>query len=516
MGTVISARSRRLSDFPRPSRRQRPAAPSAATSPASAPPPGSHRVRNRWIATAVGGALVVAAITGIGVLADQPPKQPADWDPRVADLVEFVQNERGLLYDHPVPIDFLTEQQYSDRVADRDKLTDEDVAQLEQVEGEMRAFGLVNGDVDLVASMGTLEDEGTLAYYDPETERITVRGTEMTPALRVTLVHELTHVVQDQHFDLQQLDGFESSDLEAGFRALAEGDATRIENRYIDSLDSADRKAYDDTTAAQSDAAGADLSGVPDALVAYFGAPYVLGTDLVDLLEQTGGDKAINQAFDLPPDSEAVLLDPFRFLDGDAATDVPVPALEAGEEKVDDGDMGAIALLLLLEGQLDPHDALDAVDAWDGDAYVGFTRDGRACVRVAIATVDAPGAGRLDQLLTEWSAAVPAADATVSRDDTTVTFESCDPGADATSVKQGLSDTALALPVIRTEIALDVIHDGADPGVARCLSGRIVRGVLRRRPDRGRSGAVPDRRLLPAGLGIRPGVRRRVTREPGG
>ena len=431
-------------------------------------------MRNRWIATAVGGALVVAAITGIGVLADQPPKQPVDWDPRVADLVDFVQNERGLLYDHPVPIDFLTEQQYSDRVADRDKLTDEDVAQLEQVEGEMRAFGLVNGDVDLVASMGTLEDEGTLAYYDPDTERITVRGTEMTPALRVTLVHELTHVVQDQHFDLQQLDGFESSDLEAGFRALAEGDATRIENRYIDSLDSADRKAYDDTTAAQSDAAGADLSGVPDALVAYFGAPYVLGTDLVDLLEQTGGDKAINQAFDLPPDSEAVLLDPFRFLDGDAATDVPVPALEAGEEKVDDGDMGAIALLLLLEGQLDPHDALDAVDAWDGDAYVGFTRDGRACVRVAIATVDAPGAGRLDQLLTEWSAAVPAADATVTRDDTTVTFESCDPGADATSVKQGLSDTALALPVIRTEIALDVIHDGADPGVARCLSGRIV------------------------------------------
>ena len=86
---------------------------------------------------------------------------------RVADLIDFVQNERGLLYDHPVPIDFLTEQQYSDRVADRDKLTDEDIAELEQVEGEMRAFGLVNGDVDLVASMGTLEDEGTLADDDP-------------------------------------------------------------------------------------------------------------------------------------------------------------------------------------------------------------------------------------------------------------------------------------------------------------------------------------------------------------
>jgi hypothetical protein len=169
-----------------------------------------------------------------------------------------------------------------------------------------------------------------------------------------------------------------------------------------------------------------------------------------------------------------VLLDPFRFLDGDAATDVPVPAVRAGEKKIDDGDMGAIALFLLLEGQLDPHDALDGVDAWDGDAYVGFERGGRACVRVAIAAVDSPGAGRLDQLLTEWSSDVPEASAAVSRDDTTVTFESCDPGTNATASKPVVSDTALALPVIRNEIALDVVHEGADPDLARCLAGRIV------------------------------------------
>ena len=54
----------------------------------------------------------------------------------MADLIDFVQNERGLLYDHPVPIDFLTEQQYSDRVAYRDKLTDEDTRKLEQVEAQ--------------------------------------------------------------------------------------------------------------------------------------------------------------------------------------------------------------------------------------------------------------------------------------------------------------------------------------------------------------------------------------------
>ena len=66
---------------------------------------------------------------------------------------------------------------------------------LESFEGELRAVGLLSGDVDLVEAVGTLQDEGSLAFYDPESERITVRGSDLTPRLRVTLVHELTHAV---------------------------------------------------------------------------------------------------------------------------------------------------------------------------------------------------------------------------------------------------------------------------------------------------------------------------------
>ncbi len=114
-------------------------------------------------------------------------------------------------------------------------------------------------------------------------------------------------------------------------------------------------------------------------LLTLFGAPYVLGTDLVDLVDETGGDKAVNAAFDSPPESDAMLLDPFRFVAHDAATDVPVPSLADGETRVDDGDMGAIALIyLFLSTRLDAHEALEGVDGWAGDAFVGFERDGRA------------------------------------------------------------------------------------------------------------------------------------------
>ena len=51
----------------------------------------------------------------------------------------------------------------------------------------------------------SVSDGGTLAFYDPTDERVRVRGTEMTVGLEVTLVHELTHALQDQHFDLERL-----------------------------------------------------------------------------------------------------------------------------------------------------------------------------------------------------------------------------------------------------------------------------------------------------------------------
>jgi hypothetical protein len=194
----------------------------------------------------------------------------------------------------------------------------------------------------------------------------------------------------------------------------------------------------------------------------------------------------------------------------DAASDVAVPALKPGEEKLDEGDMGAIAIFLLLAARLDPHAALDGIDSWDGDAYVGFERDGRACVRVAIAAVDAPAAGRLDQLLTEWAEAVPDASAAVSRDDASVTFESCDPGVDTGSAS-AVADTALALPVLRTEIALEVARRCVS--CARPLPFRSDRQrVLGRRSPCGRSCPVPKRRVLPAGSRVRPEVPRGVTR----
>src|SRR5690606_6328002 len=135
------------------------------------------------------------------------------------------------------------------------------------------------------------------AYYDPLAERIIVRGTEMSPTMEATLVHELVHVAQDQAFDLES--GLISLDPAAGdaYRALVEGDANRIMLAYVESLDPGVQQAIEEDTRASVEEAEVALGDVPPALQAVGAAPYALGQPLVDLIAADGGNRAVDRAF---------------------------------------------------------------------------------------------------------------------------------------------------------------------------------------------------------------------------
>ena len=93
-------------------------------------------------------------------------------------------------------------------------------------------LGLLEGDVDLFAESNELNAKGIIGFYSYDDERLRVRGTELTPAVESVLVHELTHALQDQNFDLgdrleelDKADDTNSSATAEGFEALVEGDA---------------------------------------------------------------------------------------------------------------------------------------------------------------------------------------------------------------------------------------------------------------------------------------------------
>lgn len=421
----------------------------------------------------VGTALVLAAGVVAALVVEKPNGHPDEWDHRVLDQVRFVEKARGHLFSHPVHVEFLTAAEYTERTRTEDtSLSDDEREEIEQVEGLFRALGLASGKVDLLEAENDLSDTATLAYYDSYEERVVVRGTVVTPSLALTLVHELTHALQDQVFDIDRYDDEDdvSSGEFAAFRALVEGDANRIENRYAEEeLTDAEREALDSESAA--DAEEFESEGVPEALAAMFQATHVLGDAFITLIEANDKD-SIDAAFADPPTTEEQLVDPFTYIERNAVVPMEAPGTD-GAEVLDEGDFGAASLLVVLAERLDPRRALEAVTGWGGDAYVVFQRGGRTCARINV-TGDSPAdTDELAKALVDWVAVAPKGSATTSREGNVVRLESCDPGV-AAAGGSGDSGFAVELAASRSYVAAGLLFRGATTERSQCIAGVFV------------------------------------------
>jgi len=420
--------------------------------------------------------LVILAGVGfyIGTRKDGP-HYPKEWDSRVLDIVSFDEKERGLTFKHPVEIEFMSEDDFKAKVTTSDaELSDKDKAQMDQYEASFRALGLIGGDVDLQKSQNDIQGGGTLAYYSPDDKKVRVRGTELDVATRVTLAHELTHALQDQYYDLTRLQKMKTDGEAAAFRALVEGDATVVENAYIDQLSSADSAAYDEQNQKQADTA--DYGNDPQVLVASFTSPYIIGPPFVEALKAKGGNNAINDALQNPPASEAAILDIFTFLDKQVPASVTGPWVPTGDKTVDEGDFGATTWYLMLAQRLDVHEAIKAVDGWGGDGYRTYTEaDGRVCITALYKGKTTADSDRMYKQLQQWVLAGDA-DSGATADQTVegAVLTSCDPGSSATLKGDDQSMAAIELLGLRLQVVSEAFKANASSTVAECSSNGMV------------------------------------------
>ncbi|MCU1373628.1 MAG: hypothetical protein JWO68_914, partial [Actinomycetia bacterium] len=346
--------------------------------PAPATPPSQARLV-RWVALGMVLTLVITGVTVVVARAGTGTGSPSAWDPRVAELARFVERERGLTFRHPVRTDFLSDRDFRARVTNDAAPTAEDTASLHHFEGLFRALGLVEGKLDLRQATNQLAGEGVIGLYSPEEDRVFVRGDRITPGMRPTIVHELTHALQGQHFDLRQT--FHTSGEDTAFTSLVEADAMRIEDAYVQSLSADERKVVD--AEEQKQAGEADLAGVPQILTELFSLPYVFGPPFIDAIAADGGNQAVDRAFAKPPTTEENIVDPTSYLAGQRPSKVAAPKLGTGEKAVDEpDDFGMLSLLLVLGERLAFPRAWAAVDGWKGDASVAYTSKGSDCIRV--------------------------------------------------------------------------------------------------------------------------------------
>ena len=452
------------------------------------PPP-----RRAWPYVVVALVLVAAALAaGVWAVArgggQSGPPHPSAWDPRVQKYVDFVEKKRELKFEHPVYVDFLSDAEFKKQVTtDPAELSDDDKEEIDQFTGMLRALGLLEGDVDLFDKANELHGAAVIGYYSYDDERLRIRGTTITPAVESTIVHELTHALQDQNFDLgkrfEQLDkadDADSSSASSGFDALVEGDARRIETQWRDSLSDADRAALDKEQTAGVQGFDDQAKDIPDAMVTMLEAPYDLGEALLAVAVEQGGDHAVDDLFRSPPKTDEQQLDPWTLVaDHQGFLTVPKPKLPDGVKPFDDGAFGSVGWLMVLAERLPVEQALTAVDGWGGDSYAAYEQDGVSCVALNWRGDTADDLTEMKKALTAWVAKGPKGAASLTKDDQTLALSSCDPGKDSASVASGRSMDALELALSRTYLSLQLVKGHMAVPIARCASDRLVRTFTR-------------------------------------
>ncbi|MDQ1477356.1 MAG: hypothetical protein QOE62_2585 [Actinomycetota bacterium] len=435
---------------------------------------GSVAVRGRDTGRSVGIVVFVVVLAIAGVFATASSARsffPKSWDPSVAPIAAKVASLRGLEFVHPVAIRYLAPTDFEKQIGSAGQPTASARAEIQREEAVFRALGFIGGKVDLLKEALTQSTSDTLAYYDPPSQQIFVRGTTLDVAHRVTVAHELTHVLQDQHFDLQKLqqraDDSKVTDG-SGLKGLIEGDAVRIEREYLKELSVADHKEFDRENAAESTRIGNETSSVSEILQVLTGAPYEFGPQTVRVLMATGGNRAVDDALTGAPPSSGVFIST-----GDVSTavGVTVPAPPPGGVRVGRTEaFGPFETLLTLAPRVDPVVALSAADAVSGGEAVTYRSGGETCYRVSVQPRFPHSRPFLLAAFRSW--AKGRSGSTVDSVPNVVQFTACDPGTGAPVPDSKPLNATVALLALRSNLTVGAALAHVSGDRARCV-GRV-------------------------------------------
>lgn len=440
-----------------------PSRPGGAPPPAAliAPPPPPRRrgrslgltLLRRTLAFLVIAGLVVGGFFAYQHFKETAPPHPDAWDPRVASLVSFVERARGLEFEHPIYVHFLGEAEYTAATA-APSVPDADALEATRYRSEfLDALGLAAG-YDALTGDATMASSTTLGFYSPATDAITVRGAELTPAVRVVLAHELTHALQAQHFDMR-LGGADDTAL----RSIAEADAMRVEQAYLATLPP-EEQAMADALDTLTPEAAASLASIPWTVVEMGYAPYTIGPAYVASVVAREGNGGVDELLEHPP-SERMLLTPWRALvdDTDVTVKVPTPELTNMVEK--SRPLTMIQLLVMLDAWLPWTMARSSLDTFAGAGYTSYRygEQGPLCVAAAV-QFDGSPQPFADAL--RWWAGASGSTAVPEVEGNTVSFEACARGAAATT-----PPTPVITPSRAVVIENSLVPVGAEVGGVR-------------------------------------------------
>ena len=243
------------------------------------------------------------------------------------------------------------------------------------------AFGLIPKGFDLDAFMVNVLTEQVEGLYDPKTREFYIADWSPLADQRMVMAHELTHALEDQHFQIEAWvkAARPNEDAELARDAMLEGSAMAA---MVDYLMLSTGRSLKDLPDFDPGMLIGDLGSTPtlqkappflkDTLI----FPYIGGlTFSVAILRNTGW-AALPGVFEKPPISTQQILHPALYRSGKIPKAVALPQLEkllgSSWTKLDENIMGEYGWKEVLKQFLDDDRAKTLAAAWDGDRYAVF------------------------------------------------------------------------------------------------------------------------------------------------
>jgi hypothetical protein len=371
--------------------------------------------------------------TAATVVASRAPAEPSSEPSWVRDIETEVATLRGRPFLRPVPYRKETREDF--RVYVRGEIArDFGPGKAARLSRALAALGLVPAGFDVPGAMEEALVTEVAAYYDTRRRDFRVLedpGAKAAPAPgdevgdRVVVAHELTHALQDQHFDLEVFQGEHPVDLgldddqKLARQCVVEGEATYVMFAHMLASGHGDAvnlgpfavAALRMMVAALGGADMIDLLGLarqgtevldketrhelevmarlPPWVTLPLIEPYFKGAELVSEVWGRGGWPAVDRLYRRPPRSTEQVLHPHKLLD---ATDPPVGVrllaspsplpVGPGTRLLETNVLGELGWRSYFKTwKLAVGDA--AAAGWGGDRYWVWEREGRTVAAIA-------------------------------------------------------------------------------------------------------------------------------------
>src|SRR5213593_2191489 len=271
------------------------------------------------------------------------------------------------------------------------------VAETHAAEVGLKQLGLASADFQYRLFMIRLLSEQVAGYYDPKVKQFHLADWIDVDGQRPVMAHELTHALQDQHFNLRRFEHWPKgdSDAELAAHALIEGDATLAMALYI--ANNPLRPLAFLKSLGSTRLPSEELDKAPRALRETLLFPYQDGEKWVFILYKQGGWDRVSKAFTELPQSTEQILHPEKYfaheppvrvtlpdiaplLDRSSSSEIRGRRSEVGQDlrtprppawkRLDSDVNGEWGFYLILDQFLkSPAESRRAAEGWGGDRF---------------------------------------------------------------------------------------------------------------------------------------------------